>query len=275
MLLVRLRYVWILFRLLLMTLLSLWVNLMAVAMPVGLLIATIYYGSNAFQEQWQAGQAEPFVARTRFNLLIRVATGLLVLIPSVTQFSIVGAQITADRDKRAWEIFLTTPLTGEEILRSKARAAMHGLWMVAWPVPLLLALGLVCGVLMPAGVVMAAIDVLLLAWAAVATGLLLTIRPGKAGLVTHLSALGTGICLALHGTLLAAMLASPWEYAWFAALDFRLRAAAVLAGLAIPTLTATMAWWATRKSIDRFEEWVGRPTLSGRVEAQPIPEAPA
>ena len=120
---------WILIRAILMNLLALLGALVAVAVPIGLLVATLYYGFAAFQELWRNGYGVngPFEARTHFNLLIRAATGLLAFLPAMGASSLVTGRITTERDKKTWDAFLTTPLSGEEILRSKARVAVH------WP----------------------------------------------------------------------------------------------------------------------------------------------
>ena len=92
--------------------------------PVGLAVAMMYYEFGAFEElrQYGYGPAGPSVERLNFNMLLRAATWLLAVLPVMIQTSLVGTRMSAERDKKTWETFLTTPLVGTEILWSKARA---------------------------------------------------------------------------------------------------------------------------------------------------------
>jgi hypothetical protein len=265
--LLRLRYVWILIQAILISLLTLVGTLLALAVPIGLLVATIYYGSAAFRELWNHGYGAngPFDARGHFNMLIRAATGMLCLLPTLGVSTLVSTKITTERDKKTWDAFLTTPLDGEEILRSKARVALNGLWHTAWPLPLFWVLGLACGVILPLGVALATVDLLILVWANVALGLMLGIRPGTTSSASNWSAWSMLGFLAIHAPLLWAALVSPCEFAEFTSWDFRLRLGLVLAALAVPVLTGATAWYWTRRTRDRFDEWVGRPVKSGRI----------
>jgi hypothetical protein len=261
------RHAWILIRAILLSLLMLLAVLVALAVPIGLLVATIYYGAAAFRELWSHGYGAtgPFDARSHFNMLIRAATGMLALLPALGAAAMVSARITTERDKKTWDAFLTTPLDGEEVLRSKARVALHGLWQAAWPLPFLWALGLACGVVSPFGVALATVDLLILVWAGIALGLMLGIRPGTTNTAANMSAWWMMFLLMLHAPLLWAALASPPEFAIFRVWDFRLRLGLVLAGLAVPASTGVIAWNWTRLTRERFDEWVGRPVVSGRI----------
>ena len=61
-----------------------------------------------------------------------------------------------------------------------------------------------------------------------------------------------------HTPLLWAALVSPRELTEFASWDVRLRWGPVLTALAIPILTGTVAWLLTRRTLERFDELVGR-----------------
>ena len=195
-----------------------------------------------------------------FNLVIRAATGLLGLFSTLSVASIVAGRVTTERDKKTWDVFLTTPLTGVEILRSKARVAVHGMLQTtsgrsrsSW------VLGLVGGVLTPIGIALAAIDLGLLFWASLALGLYVAVRPGTTSGANSRAATGSLLALIVHMPLLAALLASPHELAVFATWSVSLRLDLVLAALAIPIVTGASACFFTRRTIDRFDEWVGRP----------------
>ncbi len=279
-LLVRLRYAWILVRAVLINLLGLVGVALAVAVPIGLLVSTIYYGQAAFRELWEHGHggAGTFGARSYFNLLIRAGTGLLAFLPALGAGVLVAGRIVTERDKKTWDAFLTTPLSGAEILRSKARVAVRGLWYSARPLPALWVLGLACGVVAPLGVALAAVDLALVAWANIALGLYLALRPGPTAAASSRAAMSQLAFFALHTPLLHAALASPRELAAAGAWDPRLWWALAFAGLAIPTLTGLLAWTLTRRTLRRFDEWAGRPIPADAPKAKPplVPEpAPA
>jgi hypothetical protein len=261
----RLRYVWILVRAVLLSALTLVVVLLSLAVPIGLSVATIYYGQAAFVELWEYGYGGngPFVERARFNMLIRAGTGLLAFLPAMFAATVVAARITTERDKKTWDAFLTTPLTGAEILRSKARVAVQGIWQSAWTLPFLWAIGLVFGVVTLPGIVLAAIDLVLAVWANVALGLYLGVRPATATAVSNRASLVMLALFAFHTPLLFAALASPPELAVVSALDVGLQWGLALAALAVPILTGLFARVLTRRTLARFDEWVGRPIAGG------------
>jgi hypothetical protein len=260
-----LRTLGILIRAILINILSTVGVLLVLALPIGLLVATGHYGFGAFRELWQHGYGPtgPFDQRTRFNMVLRVSTGMLALLPAMNLISIVSGRITADKDKRSWDALLTTPLQGEEILRSKARAAIQGLRQPAKILVVLGALGLVCGVVTPLGVALTAIDLVLAVWAGVALGLYLGIRPGETAVTASRASWITLAFFALHASLLYSALASPRELAAAASWDARLRWGVVLAGLAVPISTGAVAWGVTMRTFERFDEWVGRPIAGG------------
>jgi hypothetical protein len=260
-----LRYVLILIRALLITALTLLGTLLALAVPLGLLIATAHYGYAAFCELWQFGYGPSgtFEDRATFNIVIRSATGLLAFLPSLNLVSLIVGRITTEKDKKTWDALLATPLDGEEILRSKARAATHGIWQLARPLVVLWMLGIACGVVTPLGVALAAIDLVLVVWVVTALGLSLGIRPGVTSVAASRASWSTLVLFGLQTPLLWAALASPRELAVFAGWDARLRWGLVLACLMIPILTGSVAWVLTRQTLRRFDEWVGRPIVSG------------
>ncbi len=273
--LIRLRYAWICIQAALINILGLVGVALFLAVPIGLLVSAIYYGLAAFRELWEHGYggAGPYEARAYFNLLVRAGTGMLALLPALGAGSMVAGRIVTERDKKTWDAFLTTPLTGGEILRSKARVAVRSLWQTARPLPALWALGLACGVVTPLGVALAAVDLVLVAWANVALGLYLALRPGKTAAASSRAATSMFAFLAFHAPILYVMLASPRELATAANWDPRPWWALVLAALIVPTLTGLLAWALTRRTLRKFDEWAGRPIPAAAPGANPEPSA--
>ncbi len=255
----RLRMVWILIRALLLTTLALFASLLVLALPIVLIFSTIYYGVPAFGERWQFGTNGPFVERARFNLVVRAATAVFVLMPALTMGSIVAGKITTERDKKTWDTLLTTPLGGEEILRSKTRAALYAFGQMAWPVPIVWVLGLICGAVSPLGTILAVVDLLLLLWLNLGLGFSLSLRPGPTSVASSRIALLTLLILVLQLPLIAALLASPPELAAFDSLDRLIRWGAASAGVAVMIVTGLAAWRVTLGTIENFDRWVGRP----------------
>jgi hypothetical protein len=210
-LVIRLRYIWILTRSILLSLLALVVAILAVAVPIGLLLGTIHYGSAVFRELWQ--RSPTFEARGHVSQLIRAATGMLAALPVLGTAAMVAGRIKAEMDRKTWDAFLTTPLTGEEVLRSKARVAVYGLRHSAWPLPILWTMGIACGVVTPLGVILTTIDLALGVWASVTLGLYLGIRPGTTNSVSNRTALTMLGYMAFHVPLLGAAMASSAELA--------------------------------------------------------------
>jgi hypothetical protein len=93
---------------------------------------------------------------------------MIALLPTMIQTSVVGTRITAARNKKTWDTFLTTPVSGREILWSKSRVGLTSL-KTGWPLLVIWALGLACGVVTPLGVPVTALDLVLLTWAFAST----------------------------------------------------------------------------------------------------------
>ena len=261
----RLRYVLILIKAVLINVAVLVTVLLALTIPIGLVIATIYYGLGAFQElrQYGYGPDGPFVEHARFNFLVRAATGLLALFPAMIQTSLVGTRIATERDKKTWDTFLTTPFSGSEILWSKARVAIACL-ITGWPLLLIWILGLACGVVTPLGVLFTALDLMMLTWASLVLGLYLNLRPDPTKVASSRYSSITLLLFLAHTALLAALLAPPTEIVVFRSWDARIRYGLVLAGLTVLIGTGAMAWLLTRQTLDRFDEWVGRPEIPAK-----------
>jgi hypothetical protein len=257
----RLRYLMILIRAMWMTALAMLVTLIALAIPVALVAATTYYGVPAFRElaQYGYGLSGPFVERQRFNWVVRAATAVLGLFPSLTLAAVVQARITSEHAKQTWEPLLMTPLSGAEILRSKARVMLDIFLQLARALPIVWVLGLVCGVVSPLGILAAAASLALVLWANLAHGLSLGIRPGPPSVAANRASLGTLLSFILYAPFVTALLASPRELAVFATWDVRIRWGLVLLGVVVLVATGAFAWKLTRQMLRRFDEWVGRP----------------
>ena len=80
----RLRYLLIVIKAVLINVAALIGVLLVLAIPIGLVAATMYYGFGAFEElrQYGYGPDGPFVERLHFNILVRAATGYAWPAPS-------------------------------------------------------------------------------------------------------------------------------------------------------------------------------------------------
>jgi hypothetical protein len=258
---IRLRYLVILIKSALITLIYFAVTLVALAIPVAIAVLTVRLGAAAFGELWRYGYGPsgPFAARGEFNLLVRAATGLLALFPVSGLPALVTGRITAERDRKTWDVVLTTPLEGAEILRSKARAAARLIGRAAWALVPIWFLGVASGAVVLFGPLLAAVDLALAAWAAFALGAYLGVRSVKTNDANSRSAFCMLGYFALHTPLVAAALASPREWEGFRSWPLAAQGDVALIALTIPAATGLVAWLLTRRLLDHFDEWVGRP----------------
>ena len=122
------RQIVILLRALFINAIQLAVMVVAVAVPIGLAIATARYGYFAIWELANHGYspASPSPARDELNYLIRGVTGFLALIPLFSLTAMTTGRITIERDKKTWDGLLATPLTGVEILSAKMHVSAWG-----------------------------------------------------------------------------------------------------------------------------------------------------
>jgi hypothetical protein len=157
------------------------------------------------------------------------------------------------------------------LIRAKARAAVHGVWESAWLLPLLWALGLACGVVLPLGVLLAAIDLLLVIWFNLALGLYLGIRPGATRAASSRAAMSTLSLFVFHASMLWVVLVSPRE---IVALDAPKRWGLLAGALIIAFPTGMVAWISSQRTIERFDEWVGRPYIGDRAKRIDVDHEP-
>jgi hypothetical protein len=194
---------------------------------------------------------------------------MFALLPALGLASIITGKITAERDKKTCDLLLTTPLTGAEVLRAKTKASLLGFWQFAWPVPLVWLLGLLCGVVTPVLLLLAVIDLAFLTWLNIALGFTLSVKPRPTGVVSSRSSTLTLILFVLQLPLIAAALASPRELAVFSTWGWATRWGLTLGVLAIVVVTGIVAWHLTRRTLDKFEEWVGRPCVGREPTESP------
>jgi hypothetical protein len=265
------RHIVILFRLLVTTVLQLIAMAIAVGIPVGMAIATARYGYFAFLELAKDGYFPPgpTLARDHFNYLIRGITVILAVMPLAGLPAMITGRITIERDKKTWEGLLMTPLTGAEILSSKMRISTRGLWTASrWLIPLW-ALGILAGSLHPLTALLAAIELRLAAWLGQGLGAWIGIRPrsastAKAHSDASLMSLGLGV---LVGLTVMMLLCSHHEFAFFNTWDIRDRIIVVAILVALPPMMGLCGWVLTRRTIRRFDEWVGRPHRQPHAES--------
>jgi hypothetical protein len=255
-------------------------TLVLVAVPVGLVIATGWLGFHAFVELARHGNRLPgvFRARTAYNVFARGSTFYLGLVCLIAGAAGAESRISVERIKGTWPVFLTTPLSGEEIVKSKLRVNFLSLRAMAWLLGPVWIVGAACGAVHPLGVFAAAIDLPLAVWAATATGIRIGLRSGSAAAVstaTSLSALGLMVC---HGPLLMLLLASRPEIGEFREADITWQIVFACYVVLLPAATAWLARRLTDECFRRFDEWVDRPrrqaapslTRATVVESRPI-----
>jgi ABC-type Na+ efflux pump permease subunit len=236
----------------------------ALAIPLGLAGATIWYGYYAFLELWRYGSdpAGPYQARTALNLLVRGATAILAL-PILGGIAASAAtRFINERDKGTWPVLLTTPLEGAEIIGSKARAsAMIGVGLARLLGPVWL-VGVVCGAVHPLGALVAGLDWALAAWAGIALGTYLGARPRSSSAANSAAATASLALVVPHAAVVVGALCSGRDLDLILSWDLRFRLVITATFVAIPLTTAAGALWLTRRSLRKFDEWADRPRRS-------------
>jgi hypothetical protein len=243
-------------------LLQLALLLIAIAVPVGLAFAVAYFGFLAFRELWEQGSyaSGTFKARDMFNYVIRAGTAAFALFPLMAIPGTVSAQFTLERDKKTWDALLATVLSGGDIITSKARVSASTTWQAArWLIPVW-ALGIACGALHPFGVLFVSVELPLAAWAGLALGTWLGLRPGSTTQASNSAAAIWSIGMMILGAaVVVAPLCSMREFGVIRGWPVIARTLIVFFTLALPPLTWAFARSLTRKCYTNFELWIGRP----------------
>jgi hypothetical protein len=245
----------------------------AVAIPIGLVIASGYYSYFAFREWWGFDPYPPGIGgspRDQLNFFLRVVTSMLGLMPMLFAGG-VADRIMVERNKKTWEPLLTTPLTGPEILRSKMRVSARITWSaIRWLIPLWL-LGLACGGLHPLGALLAATGLAAGTWLNLAIGVRVAIRPGATTRsLNYVSVLWVLAMLPIGGLTIVAPLCSARDLDALRAIDPDLPWRAVAVLLAVALAMAGLAWSLIRRCFRRFDEWVGRPHHASEPLSEPV-----
>lgn len=250
------------------------------AMIIGMVVGAGAFGYRAFQEAWlgQGARSDPYGARVSFNLFIRMVTFLVGLTPASATASALATQIVTERDKKTWDSILTTPLSGAEILGSKIRAIVRNLWQASrWLIPLWL-LGAACDALDPLGLLIAAAGLVAVVYLGLGLGSASALKPGATSQsINSRAALWMIVLMGLGGLTILAPLCSrrQIDVLWAAAPWLPESATAVISVLLIAIAGSLAAGhWLVRRSIDRFDEWVGRPQRAEPAAiASPSPAA--
>jgi ABC-type Na+ efflux pump permease subunit len=230
--------------------------------------------------------------RVDFNAAMRQLSGILTMLYAIVLAGFAAEGISYERTRDTLSGLLTTPLTGLEILRSKALGA---LWRARWVSYFLVAfwsLGLASGALHPLGYLAALLSLALTIWFCLSVGiygsLVATSAKDVAGWVTMPVAVMifsglVPLMLPSSMTTLFAGFASPAWVSYLSLLSYEdvrdasmsgpyppLSALGVASGERFAALAATcLAGWTllgvtafllTRASIRDFDRHVGRPT---------------
>lgn len=172
---------------------------------VGLLLwGTARYARPAFAEVlvYGYGVAPAGSARGAFLLFLRVAAtgvGTVVLLGVASD---AAAGLTSEKERDTWVSLVTTPLTGDEIVRGKRLGAVWGARHSAAVLVMLLAAGVVAGALHPSALVLVPAVLAGGAWFASALGTWVSLRSGDSARAL------AGTAAALFGVQAAAALAS-------------------------------------------------------------------
>jgi hypothetical protein len=173
---------------------------------VGLAGATLYFARPAFVELWHHGYGSgstmapgvetniflrvfmpptgpggpPDLARNAFNIFIRFATVVVLMLVSFIIGGMAAEVLGVERLKDTWTSLLATPLAARDILRA---AIISAVWRSRWAfgaVLVLWTLGLASGSIHPLGFVVALLEVAASVWWIAAFGVLGAIPAEKA-----------------------------------------------------------------------------------------------
>jgi hypothetical protein len=143
---------------------------LAVAAP--LLSTTYGFAVPAFAELFQHGysSAEGYGARWEFSIYLRVVCTLVYIVWCLGVASLAAAAVTSEREEDTWTSLITTPLSGEEILRAKMLGAIWGARAVGFLLAVLWLVGLAAGSVHPLGLVAVVLETTVFVWFAAALG---------------------------------------------------------------------------------------------------------
>jgi ABC-type transport system involved in multi-copper enzyme maturation permease subunit len=144
---------------------------------MALVSLTYQYAVPAFVELWNHGYstADAYDERRNLNGFLRVVCTLLYIAWSVGVASLAAAGVTGEREEDTWTSLITTPLSGEEILRAKMLGAAWGTRALGFLLIVLWVLGLAAGAVHPLGFVAVVIETAIFIWFAAALGVTLSL----------------------------------------------------------------------------------------------------
>jgi ABC-type transport system involved in multi-copper enzyme maturation permease subunit len=137
-----------------------------------LVYTTYMYAMPAFSELFNHGysSAEAYGERRAFSIYLRVVCTLVYVVGCLAVASLAAAGVTGEREEETWTSLITTPLSGEEILRAKILGAIWGTRSVGLLLGVLWLLGLAAGAVHPLGLVAVVIETAVFVWFAAALG---------------------------------------------------------------------------------------------------------
>jgi ABC-type Na+ efflux pump permease subunit len=148
------------------------VNFVFLVVAAVLAYATYWYAAPAFAELYDHGysSAEAYGERRGFNLYLRVVCTLVYIAWCLCVASLAAAGVAGEREEDTWTSLITTPLSGEEILRAKILGAIWGALPVGMLLVVLWLLGLLSGAVHPLGLAAVALETTVFVWFAAALG---------------------------------------------------------------------------------------------------------
>jgi ABC-type transport system involved in multi-copper enzyme maturation permease subunit len=129
------------------------------------------WGYFSFGESGLGGKA-----RRQFNTYLRVACGAGYAVWAVGAASIASGGVTGERDDDTWLVLLSTPLTGDEIVKAKMTGAVWAGRWIGFVLAALALIGMATGSIHPIGIVACAIEIGVFLWFAAALGTYCSLR---------------------------------------------------------------------------------------------------
>jgi hypothetical protein len=130
------------------------------------------YATPAFVELLTFGysSSEAYGERKNFNVFLRAVCTLLYVAWSLEVASLAAAGVTGEREEDTWISLISSPLSGEEILRAKMLGSIWGARGLGLLTIALWCLGLAAGAVHPAGFAAVVIETAIFIWFAAALG---------------------------------------------------------------------------------------------------------
>ncbi len=237
------------------------------------------------------------LARTDFNLYLRLITTPLVFLITLVATGMAGEGIVSERTRETWDSLIATPLSARDILRSKLLAALWRLRALLATLLALWTIGLVAGAIHPAGYLVSLIGVAAWTWLMLVFGMsvslaakdlaastnrtvgLVFLTTGTLALPFFLPGMMNSVLLGASSPPFVAWLSlvsyrdvrNAWQYSVYPALQwmhidtgegFVSIVATCLIGVIIPTVWGLYLW---RDALANFDRLIGRPSKTTKV----------